>query len=55
MLSDGWWAAVQEDIRRSEYQVSWQEQTYLADVAAAYQAPIGRTTCARTSRQRASG
>jgi hypothetical protein len=34
-----WWSAVQEHIRRSEYQVTWQEQTYLEDVAAAYQAP----------------
>jgi hypothetical protein len=34
-----WWATVQEDIRQSEYHVTWQEQTYLADVAAAYQAP----------------
>ncbi len=34
-----WWAAVQENIRRSEYHVTWQEQTYLTDVAAAYQAP----------------
>ena len=34
-----WWSAVQENIRRSEYQVTWQEQTYLDDVPAAYQAP----------------
>jgi len=35
-----WWAAVQEDIRRSEYHVTWQEQTYLAGATAgAYQAP----------------
>jgi hypothetical protein len=34
-----WWSAVQENIRRSEYHVTWQEQTYLEDVAAAYQAP----------------
>ena len=34
-----WWSAVQEDIRKSEYQVTWQEQTYLEEIAAAYQAP----------------
>ncbi|MFN2291232.1 MAG: FG-GAP-like repeat-containing protein [Anaerolineae bacterium] len=34
-----WWSTVQEGIRRSEYHVTWQEGTYLADVAAAYQAP----------------
>jgi hypothetical protein len=34
-----WWSTVQENIRRSEYQITWQEQTYLADVPAAYQAP----------------
>jgi hypothetical protein len=35
----GWWATVQEDIRQSEYHVTWQERTYLADLPAAYQAP----------------
>ncbi len=34
-----WWSRVQEDIRRSEYHVTWQEFTYLDDVPAAYQAP----------------
>jgi K319L-like, PKD domain/FG-GAP repeat len=34
-----WWGATQENIRQSEYQVSWQEQTYLTDLLAAYQAP----------------
>ncbi len=34
-----WWSSVQEDIRHSEYQVTWQERTYLNDVPAAYQAP----------------
>jgi RHS repeat-associated protein/uncharacterized repeat protein (TIGR01451 family) len=34
-----WWGRVQEDIRRREYHVTWQEHTYLRDVAAAYQAP----------------
>lgn len=38
-LPPDWWSAVQEEIRRSEYQVTWQEQTYLPDVPAAYQAP----------------
>ena len=35
----GWWAAAQDDIRRSEYRVTWQAQTSLADIPAAYQAP----------------
>ena len=35
----GWWTAAQEEIRQSEYQVTWQERTYLLDLAAAYQAP----------------
>ncbi|MBN1954057.1 MAG: FG-GAP repeat protein, partial [Anaerolineae bacterium] len=35
----GWWSAVQEDIRQSEYQITWQAATYLPDVPAAYQAP----------------
>jgi hypothetical protein len=34
-----WWPAVQKDTRQAEYHVTWQEHTYLADVAAAYQAP----------------
>ncbi len=38
-VDDGWWATVQEEIRKSEYHVTWQEQTYLDDVQAAYQAP----------------
>ena len=46
--SVGWWAAVQEDIGRSEYQVTWQDRTHLPDlpaesprfrIPAAYQAP----------------
>ncbi|HNT75269.1 MAG TPA: integrin alpha, partial [Anaerolineae bacterium] len=36
---ENWWAAVQENIRQSEYHVTWQKQTYLADLPAAYQAP----------------
>ena len=35
----GWWATVQEEIRQTEYEVTWQERTYLADLPAAYQAP----------------
>ena len=38
-VSPGWWAAVQEDIRRSEYHITWQERTYLEDLEAAYQVP----------------
>jgi hypothetical protein len=34
-----WWSAVQEEIRRSEYHVTWQDSTYLSDVPASYQAP----------------
>ncbi len=33
-----WWSRVQEDIRRSEYHVTWQDFTYLDGVPAAYQA-----------------
>jgi hypothetical protein len=35
----GWWAVVQEDIRQSEYHVTWQDRTYLSDLPAAYHAP----------------
>jgi PKD repeat protein len=34
-----WSATVREDIRRSEYYVTWQDHTYLPGLAAAYQAP----------------
>src|SRR5262245_22389860 len=34
-----WLTSVQNDIQRSEYAITWQDQTYLSDVAAAYQAP----------------
>ena len=34
-----WWAIVQEDIRRSEYHLRWQDETHLPGVPAAYQAP----------------
>jgi hypothetical protein len=37
--SQDWWSSVQEDIRQSEYHISWQEGTGLPDLAAAYQAP----------------
>ena len=37
--SGGWWTSVQEDIGRSEYQVTWQDHTYLPDLRTAYQAP----------------
>ena len=37
--NDDWWSTVEVDIRQSEYHVTWQEQTYLADVDASYQAP----------------
>jgi len=38
-VSTDWWTAVQEDIRKSEYDVTWQEETQLPDINAAYQAP----------------
>ena len=38
-VSEDWWEAAQEDVRRSEYNITWQEQTYLQDIPAAYQAP----------------
>jgi hypothetical protein len=34
-----WWSTVQEDIRQSEYHVTWQERTNLEGAEAAYQAP----------------
>ncbi len=37
--SEGWWAAIQEEIRRTEYHVSWQKETHLPGGAPAYQAP----------------
>ena len=37
--STDWWTAVQEDISKSEYDVTWQEETQLPDINAAYQAP----------------
>jgi hypothetical protein len=38
-ISPDWWSTVQETIRTSEYYVTWQDQTYLADLPAAYQTP----------------
>jgi hypothetical protein len=38
-VSPDWWSTVQEDIRRQEYHITWQDVTYLSDVPAAYQAP----------------
>ena len=38
-VADDWWALARRNIQQSEYHVTWQEQTYLADVPAAYQAP----------------
>ena len=38
-VSNDWWSQVQEDIRLSEYNLTWQDQTYLKDVPSAYQAP----------------
>ena len=38
-LDADWWSTVQENIRKAEYHVTWQEQTYLPDVPAAFQAP----------------
>jgi hypothetical protein len=37
--SESWWASIQADIIRSEYNITWQEETYLADLSSAYQAP----------------
>ncbi len=36
---EDWWGTVQEKIRRSEYEITWQEHTSLPDLPAAYQAP----------------
>ena len=34
-----WWATAQEDIGQSEYNVTWQDRTFLTDLPAAYHAP----------------
>ncbi len=36
---ENWWEIVQEDIIKSEYDITWQEQTYLGDISSVYQAP----------------
>lgn len=38
-VGEQWLTAVQEQIRQTEYQISWQAETPLPDVAGAYQAP----------------
>ena len=38
-VSASWWTQVQDDIRRSEYHVTWQEQTRLPDLPGGFQAP----------------
>jgi hypothetical protein len=35
-ISSSWWAQVQQDLQKSEYNVTWQEGTYLPDLPAAY-------------------
>ena len=37
--SSSWFSTVQDQIRRSEYEVRWQEKTHLPDLPAAFQAP----------------
>jgi subtilisin-like proprotein convertase family protein len=34
-----WWASVQEELCQAEYYITWQDQTHLPDLDAAYQAP----------------
>ncbi|MBN2549710.1 MAG: FG-GAP repeat protein [Anaerolineales bacterium] len=38
-ISQDWFATVQDNLRREEYHITWQDTTYLADLPAAYQAP----------------
>jgi hypothetical protein len=38
-VSADWWAQAQAYIQQSEYEITWQEPTYLPDIPAAYQAP----------------
>jgi hypothetical protein len=38
-VSTDWWAQAQAYIQQSEYEISWQEPTYLPDLHGAYQAP----------------
>ncbi|MBN1887178.1 MAG: FG-GAP repeat protein [Thermoflexales bacterium] len=39
LASTGWWAEVRENIRQSEYHVTWQDRSELAGQGAAYQSP----------------
>ena len=41
-VGDGWQSTVQQQLEASEYNISWQEQTYLPEIPAAYQAPNRR-------------
>jgi len=34
-----WLTTIQEDLQQAEYNITWQEQTYLSDLPAAYQSP----------------
>jgi len=38
-VATDWWFTVQEDVRQSEYNITWQEQTALVDLPAAFRAP----------------
>ncbi len=38
-IPSSWWREVQQDLQKAEYNVTWQDTTYLPDLAAAYQAP----------------
>jgi hypothetical protein len=38
-VSADWWTQAQAYIQQSEYEITWQEPTYLADLPGAYQAP----------------
>ena len=38
-FSTNWWAAAQQQIRGSEYQITFQDATYLSRLGGAYQAP----------------
>jgi hypothetical protein len=37
--SRDWWSLAQQDLRESEYRITWQDETELADVPAAWHAP----------------
>jgi len=38
-MNPNWLRLVQENIRRSEYRITWQERTYIENIPAAYHAP----------------